>query len=63
MSADRKPLTREELDELLTSLDHVMQDAEQLRRSINQQLSDSRVNDRPQVTPLSHPRRPRTRIE
>jgi len=63
MSADRKPLTREELDELLTSLDHVMRDAEQLRRTINQQLSDNRVNDRPQVTPLSDARRPRTRIE
>jgi hypothetical protein len=63
MSADRKPLSREELDELLTSLDLVMQDAEQLRRTINQQLSDNRVNDRPQVTPLSAARPPRTRVE
>jgi len=62
MPADRKSLTRAELDDLLASLDHVMQDAEELRRAITQQLTDNRANDQQQVSPISNRRRrPRAR--
>jgi hypothetical protein len=62
MAGDSKSLTRAELDELLTSLDLVMQDAEELRRAITQQLADNRANDQQKVSPVSNRRRrPRTR--
>ncbi len=56
---DRKALTHDELHELLASLDRVMDDAEQLRRQISQQLADVRAHDQQQVSPLSEPWRRR----
>ena len=57
MAADPKALSPKELAELLASLDNVMADAKELRRTITQQLAETRANDQPRVSKISNRRR------
>jgi len=56
MTADRKTLTPEQLHEVLALLDQVMDDAQQLRHSVTQQLSEHRQHDQQALSPASDPR-------